>query len=178
MRRLFSLSAVLLLSLCLLCSCGANGSGGTVEPKPINEGETYLDGFWYLEEDDLHVGYHLFPDGGGFLFIGETVVPIRYGIFSDSFYVSDNGNVESFPFHATEDGLWIDDMLYRPMAEDPDISAAVESMRAEGKQEEASAHTDSPSQTGKIIAQLVTLAAAVGVVVIIVGYLRKRKKKA
>lgn len=168
------LLAALLLSLCLLCGCGTE----EIKPDPINEGETYLEGCWYLNEDDLHVGYNLFPDGGGFLFIGETVIPIRYGISGGYFYVSDNGNVESFPFQSGEDGIWIGDMLYRPMEDDPEISAAVESMRAEMDLSEESVPSSEPSgQIGVLLVQLVTLAAAVGIVVILAVFFRKRRKK-
>lgn len=172
------LALALSLSVCLLCGCGAGETGSSVQPDPINEGETYLDGCWYLDEGDLHVGYNLFPDGGGFLFVGETVVPIRYGISGGYLYIADNGGVESFPFQASEDGIWIDDLLYQPVEEDPEISAAVESMLSEAKpHEEPSAPSESSPQIGKFIVQLITLAAAAGVVVILVGFLRKKRKK-
>lgn len=172
MRRFVLLCTVLLLSLCLLCGCDA------AKPEPIHAGETYLDGAWYLEEGDLHVGYNLFPDGGGFLFIGDTVVPIRYGISDGYLYISDNGSVESLPFLEAEDGLWIDGLLYLPVAENPEAAASVEAMRSEAQQEQSAASSATPSQIGKTVMQLITLAAAVGVVVILVQFLRKRKKKA
>lgn len=167
MRRWALLCMALFLPLCLLCGCG-----GT-EPEPLVDGETYLEGFWCLEEEELHVGYNLFSDGGGFLFIGETVVPIRYGISGEYLYISDNGNVERLPFFSAEEGLWIDGMLFLPVEEDPETSAMVESMREEARQAAASA---SSAQTGKLAVQLVTLAAAAGVVVILVRFLRNRKK--
>lgn len=157
----------LILFLCLLCGCG-----GT-EPGPLVEGETYMEGLWYLGEEELHVGYNLFSDGGGFLFIGETAVPIRYGISGEYIYISDNGNVEALPFSSAEDGLWIDGMLFRPVEDDPEASAAVESMRSEAQQLTASTNA---SQTGKLVVQLITLAAAAGVVVILVQFLRNRKR--
>lgn len=163
------LCLTLLLSLCLLCGCGESG------PEPLAEGETYLEGMWYTEEMEPHVSYNLFSDGGGFLFVGETVIPIRYGISGEYIYISDNGNVESFPFRATEDGIWIDGMFYQPMEKDPEVSAAVESMRAEA--ERSTASSGNSSQGVEFIVQLVTLAAAVGVVVILVRFLRKRKKR-
>ena len=166
MKHFILLCLALLLPLFLLCGCGE------FKPEPLNQGETYLEGFWYLEEGELRVGYNLFSDGGGFLFIGETVVPIRYGLFEGDIYISDNGNVEVLPFLAAEEGLWIDGMLFRPMDEDPEISAAVESIRSEAQQNTSS----SPSQIGTTVTQLVTLAAAVGVVVILVQFFRKRKK--
>ena len=177
MKRWALLCMAFLLSLCLLCGCGE------IEPQPLADGETYLEGLWYMEEEGLHVGYSFFSDGGGFLFIGETVVPIRYGISGDSLYVSDNGNVETLPFFASEEGLWIDGMLFRPVEEDPEVSAAVESMRqeamrSEAMRSEAQQSTDSSdaSQTGKFVVQLITLAAAAGVVVILIRFLRNRKK--
>lgn len=177
MRRWVVLLTAAFLSLCLLCGCGANESGGAAEPEPLHEGETYLDGFWYLEEDDLHVGYNLFPDGGGFLFIGETVIPIRYGIYGGDFYEFDGNEVKSRSFQAGEDGIWIGGMLYRPLEEDPEVSSAVEMMRSEAERaEQTSASSEASPQIGKTVMQLVTLAAAVGVVVILVGFLRKRKK--
>lgn len=175
MNRFTLLFMALFLSLCLLCGCEGPGRAEEAEPEPINRGETYLDGAWYLEEETLHIGYNLFPNGGGFLFIGETVIPIRYGVFDGYLYVSDNGNVESFPIQAAEDGLWIDGMLYQPVAENPEASAAVESMR-EAQQESSSAVSEAAPQTGKLVMQLITLAAAVGVVVILVQFFRKRRK--
>lgn len=172
MKRLILLCITLLLFLCLLCGCGE------IKPEPLVDGETYLEGLWYMEEGELHIGYDLFSDGSGFLFIGETVVPIRYGISGEYLYLSDNGNVETLPFFAAEDGLWIDGMLFRPIEEDPEISAAVESMRAEEQRSEAqqsSGSSDAP-QIGTLIVQLVTLAAAIGVAVILIRFLRNRKK--
>ncbi|MCH5184209.1 MAG: hypothetical protein J1E00_08545 [Oscillospiraceae bacterium] len=174
MKPFVLLLTALFLSLCLLCGCGAQ----EIKPDPINEGETYLEGCWYLNDGDLHVGYNLFPDGGGFLFIGETVIPIRYGISGGYFYVSDNGNVESFPFRTGENGIWIGDMLYQPMEDDPEISAAVESMRAEMDLSEKDAPSSGSSgQIGALLVQLITLAAAVGIVVILAMFFRKRRKK-
>lgn len=162
----------LILFLCLLCGCS-----GT-EPGPLVEGETYIEGLWYLGEGELHVGYNLFSDGGGFLFIGETVVPIRYGISGEYIYISDNSNVEALSFSSAEDGLWIDGMLFRKVEDNPDASAAVESIRSEAQRQEAQQATASSnaSQTGKLVVQLITLAAAVGVVVILVRFLRNRKR--
>ena len=167
MRRVAFLSTLLLLALCLLCGCNAP------TPKPIHEGETYLDGLWYLEEGGLHVGYSFFPDGSGYLFIGETVVPIRYGIYNEYLYVSDNGNVESLPFSVAEDGLWIDEMLFKQAEEDSEFSVAVDLTPSEAQQSTAAS---SAPQAGMIVMQLITLAAAVGVVVILVRFFRNRKK--
>ena len=167
MRRSAFLLAALLLSLCLLCACGET------KPGPIHEGETYIEGLWYLGEGELHVGYNFFSDGGGFLFIGETAVPIRYGISGESIYISDNGNMECLSFSSTDEGLWIDGMLFLPVEEDPEVSAAIESMRSEAQQSAASSNS---AQTGKLLVQLVTLAAAAGVAVILVRYLRNRKR--
>lgn len=170
MKRLILLPTALLI-LCLLCSCGA------VEPGPINEGETYLDGAWYLDDAGLQIGYSFFPEGRGFLFIGETVVPIRYGISGEYLYVSDNGAVEEHAFLATEDGLRIDGLLFLPVEEDPNAAASVEAMLSEAMQQEpASDLSDTSPQAGERILQLITLAAAVGVVVILVQFLRKRRK--
>ena len=172
MRRCVTLCMALMLSLCLLCGCGGN------EPEPLVEGETYLEGLWYMGEGGLHVGYNLFSDGGGFLFIGETVVPIRYGISGEYLYISDNGNVETLSFSSAEDGLWIDGMLFRSVEDDPETSAAVESMRQETQRQEAQREESkqAASQTGKLVVQLITLAAAVGVVMILVRFLRNKKR--
>lgn len=170
MKRSVIFCIALLFALCFPLNCLA-----ATEFEPINQGETYLDGSWYLDEAGLQVGYNFFPNGGGFLFVGETVVPIRHGIWNGRLYVSDNGNVESFPFQLDGDGIRIDGLLYLPVEDDPDAAASMEAMLSEeSKQSEPS---ETSPQLWEIAVQLITLAAAVGVVAILFRFLRKQRKQ-
>lgn len=168
MKRGTAWICALVLLLCLLAGCGA------VTPAPLHEGETYLDGSWYLDDGMLQVGYNFFSDGGGYLFIGETVVPIRYGVFGDQIYVYDNAEMQAFSFSINEEGLWIGGMLYQPVADDPEVAASVEAMLSEAQQNSSS---DSSLFRVDSLLRIVTLASAVAIVVILFRYFKKKKQK-
>ncbi len=131
---LFLLLAAILTGL--LCSCSE------VTFSPIHEGETYLDGSWYFSEGGLNVGYNLFSDGGGYQFIGETVNPIRYGIYEGELYIAVNGgNAVSFPFSASEEGITIGGLLYLPVEEDPVVAASIAATLSTPEPEEKETHS-------------------------------------
>lgn len=168
MRRYTAWVCALILLLCLLAGCGA------VTPAPLHEGETYLDGSWYLDDGILQIGYNFFPDGGGYLFIGETVVPIRYGVLGACIYVYDNAEMQEFSFASSEEGLWIGGMLYQPVADDPEVAMSVEALLSEAQQEQPQ---ESPTSGLELLLRLVTLAAAVAIVVILFRYFKKKKQQ-
>lgn len=112
---------LLLLSLLLLCSCS--------EHRVLREGETYLDGSYYFSQGDLNVGYNFFPDGTGYLFIGSTVNPIRYGIYGQQFYLSvADGTVEVFPFATAGEDILINGLCYVSVKDDPSYAASAEAL--------------------------------------------------
>ena len=165
MRRTGGLCLALAVCLLLLTACGLT------KIAPINEGETYLEGSWYFEE--LHVGYNFFPDGGGYQFIGETVVPIRYGVFNHSIYLVDSGGVVDFTFEETDEGILIGGLLFLPVEENPEIAESVEAMLSEAEKQAAE---ESLPLFRQMILRFATLAAAVAILVILCRYFVKKKK--
>lgn len=160
--------AVLLVSivLCslLLSSCSQN--------NPINEGETYLNGSWYHDDGDLHVGYNFFPNGTGFLFIGSTPVPMRYGLYMGNLYLDTDGDVSVLPFGTDGDALLIGNLRFLP----------VESPEGSVVPADSSAQTsDTASQSGNsgfptVVLIIAGIVCAILIAVILVRYFSRRGK--
>lgn len=172
MKRAAGILCALVLLLCLLAGCGIT------DPAPLNKGETYLDGAWYLDDDSLHVGYNFFPDGGGFLFIGETVVPIRYGVLGERIYIYNDTGLQDFTFGFAESGILIGGVLYQPVEEDMETAASIEALLSNAQAQEQQQPAEESAPFGiQLFLQLITLAAAAAVVVILVRYFSKKRKK-
>lgn len=166
MRKIrFLICALCIVCCVLLCSCS---------PAPINRGETYLEGTWYHSDDYLDVGYNLFADGGGFLFIGDNVSTIRYGIFEGRFYLSANGEkATSMDFSKTEEGLLIGGMLFVPVEEDP---AAEESInQALSRAEEEGVVQKPAPNVGFYVAAAIAFALAIFIFLWLVRFIRAKK---
>ena len=135
-RRAASILCLILLTACLACvvflaaSCGDSSS-------VINSGETYLNGSWYHDEEGLKVGYNFFPNGTGFLFIGETVRPIRYGVYMSNIYTDINGELSVLPFGTDGEDLLIGNIRFLPVLSPEDGFSADESMLSAQETEES-----------------------------------------
>ncbi len=163
--RLFACGVLIVCCLLLFCSCA---------PAPLNPGETYLEGTWYHSDDYLDVGYNLFADGGGFLFIGDNVSTIRYGIFEDRFYVSANGEAPtSMDYAETEAGLLIGGMLFVPVEEDPQAEESIAQAISRAEQE---GMIESPKPNyGFYIAAAIAFALVIFILVWLVRTIRAKK---
>lgn len=162
----------LCLLLCLLCTvccillCGCS-------PSAINDGETYLEGTWYHSDGYLDVGYNLFADGGGFLFVGDNVSTIRYGIFEGMFYISANGETPTaMTFEETEDGLIIGGIHFIPVKEDPAVEESINQALSRAEEnEETSSSTNIPFY----ITAAIALALVIFIMLWIVRMIRAKK---
>ncbi len=167
MRKIRILTCVLMTvcSLCLLCGCS---------PGPLNDGETYLEGTWYYSDDLVNVGYNLFADGGGFLFIGDNVSAIRYGIFEGRFYISANGEQPtSMEFAKTEEGLLIGGMLFVPVEEDPSAEESIQ--QALSRAEEEGTVAKPAPNVGFYVTAAIAFALAIFIMLWLVRYFRNKK---
>ncbi|MBP5230672.1 MAG: hypothetical protein ILO68_02995 [Clostridia bacterium] len=164
--RVLLLAVLTALSL-LPAACSAPGTA-------INTGETYLDGSWYYDDGDLRVGYNFFPNGTGYLFVGNTPTPIRYGIYMGNLYVDANGDVNALPFGEEGENLLIGGLTFRPVVSPDDSGAALLSTPE-------SVDPSLPSDTGGtafrtaalILAALVVLAL---IAAILFRFFRNRKQ--
>ena len=109
LARLF-LAAALLTVLLLTAACSLNS-------HVINTGETYLNGSWYHDDGDLRVGYNFFDNGTGFMFIGSTVQPIRYGVYMNNLYLNIDGDLSVLPFGQDGDELLIGNIRFLPVTD-------------------------------------------------------------
>lgn len=165
MKKISIFACVLLCCVCILCSCS---------PEPLNKGETYLEGTWYHSDGLVDVGYNLFADGGGFLFIGDNVSTIRYGIFEGQFYVAANGEqTTAMSFEETEEGLLIGGMLFIPVEEDPQTEESIAQALSRAE-EEGIIEKPSPNYSFYITA-LIAFALVILILVWLVRTLRARK---
>ncbi len=164
-RMTISLVLSALLSLCLLCGCSGQ--------QQIHEGETYLDGAYYLSEGDLHVGYRFFSDGAGYLFIGSTVHMMRYGVYEQRLYLSvAGGEVESFRFEQTDEGILIDGLCYLHMEADPSYEESAKAMLSMQEQE---TKQEASGELPKTLIAALSGCLAVGLVWAIVRWQRKKR---
>lgn len=161
---------LLLCALCAVCClllCGCS-------PSPINDGETYLEGTWYHSDEYVDVGYNLFADGGGFLFVGDNVSTIRYGIFDGRFYISANGEAPTaMTYEQTEEGLLIGGLLFVPVKEDPSAEESIN--QALSRAEEEGVLEQPSNGIGFYIAAFIALALTVFIVLWTVRTIRAKK---
>ena len=167
MKKIRILACVLLAVCCICLFCGCS-------PAPLNEGETYLEGTWYYSDDLVNVGYNLFADGGGFLFIGDNVSTIRYGIYGGQFYVSANGEQPNvLSFRETEEGLLIGGMLFVPVKENPRAEESIQ--QALSRAEETGEVEKQAPNVGFYVTAAIAFALVILILVWLVRLLRAKK---
>lgn len=170
--RQITLCAALLL-LCTLLLCGCNN----IERKPIHEGETYLEGSWCHTDNGLNIGYNLFADGSGFQFIGNTVNPIRYGIYEGNIYISVIGSdVVQFAFSKSDTGISIGGLLFEPVEEN---QAVAESIAAAISAAESNTEAGTPlaEQIGSFVSAMAGLLIVILLMVWVVRTIKKRRNQ-
>ena len=158
------LTAVMLLT--------ALAAGAAKKPQWLTKGETYLNGSWYHDDGDLHVGYNFFPNGTGFLFIGSTPVPMRYGLYMGNLYLDTDGDVSVLPFGTDGDALLIGNLRFLPV-ESPEGSVVPADSSAQtsdaGPQSEKSAFPT-------VVLIIAGIVCAILIAVILVRYFSRRGK--
>lgn len=159
----FILPVILILTV--LSGCGSS-------EKPLVAGESYLDGSWYYDDGTLQVGYNLFNNGTGFLFIGETVTPIRYGIYGNEFYIENQGEISKQSYETEGDCIRIGQLLFLPVSDNPELASSIEQQKNEQ-------NTDPQiSNSTKYIIAAVAVALSAILVMFLVRWYRKRKNNA